>query len=76
MIIAAQCRMARSGLGWSIKDLAGRSKVSVSTIHRFETDQVVPIGLTIEAIQRALEAAGVEFIDGGARLREGSESKE
>jgi hypothetical protein len=65
-----QCRMARAALGLGIRELALAAKVSIDTITRFERgDQLKE--RTIEAIQRALEAAGVEFTNGdqpGVRL--------
>ena len=58
-----QCRMARAALGLGIRELALAAKVSVDTITRFERgDQLKE--RTIEAIQRALEAAGIEFTNG------------
>jgi transcriptional regulator with XRE-family HTH domain len=65
-----QCRMARAALGLGIRELALAAKVSIDTITRFERgDQLKE--RTIEAIQRALESAGVEFTNGeqpGVRL--------
>ena len=58
-----QCRMARAAVGLGIRELALAAKVSIDTITRFERgDQLKE--RTIEAIQRALEAAGVEFTNG------------
>ena len=71
MITPAQSRMARAALTWSTKDLATRARVGVATINRFETEARSPIPATLAAIERALAAAGVEFLDGaGVRLRE------
>jgi transcriptional regulator with XRE-family HTH domain len=65
-----QCRMARAAVGLGIRELALAAKVSIDTITRFERgDQLKE--RTIEAIQRALEAAGAEFTNGeqpGVRL--------
>ena len=62
--------MARAALGLGIRELALAAKVSIDTITRFERgDQLKE--RTIEAIRRALEAAGVEFTNGeqpGVRL--------
>jgi transcriptional regulator with XRE-family HTH domain len=69
-ITAAQVRGARSMLRWSLKRLAHAAEVSPVTISRFETELAVPIPSTRNAIQRALEGAGIEFQkDGGVRLR-------
>ena len=63
--------MARAALGWGVRDLASVAKVSVDTVARFERGEPLK-ERTVEAIQRALEAAGVEFTNGdqpGVRLR-------
>ena len=62
--------MARAGLGWGIRDLARSAKVSVDTVVRFERGEELR-ERTIEALQRAFEAAGLEFTNGdrpGLRL--------
>jgi transcriptional regulator with XRE-family HTH domain len=60
-----QSRMARAGTGFSMIQLAKLAKVSPATIVRFERgDELKP--RTVEAIQRAYESAGVEFLDGEA----------
>jgi predicted transcriptional regulator len=48
------------------RDLAERSGVSLETIKRIERTpgEVSAYASTVSAIQRALEAAGVEFING------------
>jgi predicted transcriptional regulator len=69
-----QIKAARSLLGWSQEDLAGKSAVSLPTIKRLEAAEG-PIGgrkETIEAIQRALSKGGIVFIPengGGAGVR-------
>ena len=75
-ISSAQLRAARALLRWSALDLAKASKVGVATIRRVEVmDGEIPVTSANEvAIRRALEAAGVEFIDEngggpGVRLR-------
>jgi transcriptional regulator with XRE-family HTH domain len=57
--------MARAALGWTTSELAKAAKVGISTVNRFETDQAVPIPATLTAIQRALEDAGIIFLDDG-----------
>lgn len=72
MITVAQCRAARALLDWSREDLAAASKVSLRTIVDFERGARVPRELTLDAIERALAAAGVQFIPengGGAGVR-------
>jgi hypothetical protein len=65
-------------LRWTALDLATASKVSVATIRRVEViDGEIPVTLANEAaIRKALEVAGIEFIDEngggpGVRLRKG-----
>ena len=74
----SQCRMARSGLGLGVRNLADLAKVSTNTISRLERGEELRAG-TIAAIRTALESAGVEFIDengggAGVRLRKGNPS--
>jgi transcriptional regulator with XRE-family HTH domain len=63
--------MARAALGWGVRELAAAAKVSIDTIARFERGDELK-ERTIEAIHRALEAEGIDFIDqngGGPGLR-------
>jgi transcriptional regulator with XRE-family HTH domain len=73
MISIEQIRAARGLLGWSQTDLAERAKLSVITIKRFEAGFGPPVSDEVRAkAQKALEAAGIEFIDengGGAGVR-------
>ena len=65
-----QCRMARAALGWGVRELAAAAKVSTDTVARFERGDELK-ERTINALQRALEAAGIEFTNGdqpGVRL--------
>ena len=70
IFLPMQCRMARAALGLGVRDLATVAKVSIDTVARFERgDQLKE--RTIDALQRALEIAGVEFTNGdqpGVRL--------
>ncbi|MGY4368220.1 transcriptional regulator with XRE-family HTH domain [Bradyrhizobium sp. LB1.3] len=73
---SAQLRAARALLRWSALDLAMASKVGVATVRRVEVmDGEIPVtAANKEALRRALEAGGVEFIDEngggpGVRLR-------
>jgi transcriptional regulator with XRE-family HTH domain len=66
-----QSRAARGLLDWSQAELAARSNLSESTVRDFEKGRRVPSINNLAAIRRAIEAAGVEFIDGdqpGVRL--------
>ena len=64
-ISSAQMRAARAMLRLSALDLARLSKVGVATIRRVEViDGEIPVTAANEAaIRKALEAAGIEFID-------------
>ena len=63
--------MARAALGLGVRELAEKAKVSPDTIARFERGEPLR-ERTVDAIRAALEAAGVEFTNGGqpgVRLR-------
>ena len=64
-IIASQLRAARGLLGWSQKDLASAAQVGRATIADFEVGKRAPYPRTLGDLQRALEAAGVQFTNGG-----------
>jgi predicted transcriptional regulator len=71
-ISADESRAARAMLGMSQEVLANVSRVSRSTIIAFENRQILPRYNTVDAIRRALEAAGIEFTNGselGVKLR-------
>jgi len=73
---SSQIRAARALLRWSAEDLARESSLGLNTIKRAELAED-KTSLTVAndlSIRRALEAAGVEFIDEngggpGVRLR-------
>jgi hypothetical protein len=73
---SAQIRAARALLRWSAEDLSSHSTVSLRTIRRAELAEP-HTALTAAndlAVRRALEAAGVEFINengGGPGVRLG-----
>ena len=72
MLTPAQCRAARALVAWSQQDLATRAAVGIVTVHQLEAGLSQPRRSTLDVIRRALEAAGVEFIDengGGAGVR-------
>ena len=54
--------MARSGLRWTLHDLAHHSGVSRRTIARFELGGTATTQ-TVETLRKTLERAGVKFVD-------------
>ena len=75
-LTSAQIRAARALVRWRAQDLAREFSVGVATIRRAELtdDETSMTAANDLAVRRALEAAGVEFIDEngggpGVRLR-------
>ena len=65
-----QCRAARALLNWTQSQLAAAAGVGLSTVKMYEIGRKQPMRQNLEAMQRALEDAGVEFIDDrGVQLR-------
>ena len=62
-----QIRAARALLGWTAADLAEKSGVSYPTIQRLDATKGVATGRheTVEAIRKALETQGVQFLEAG-----------
>ena len=82
MITGSQIRSARAALGWSASALANQSGVSLRTLIRLEQVEGIPPSRssTLSEIEKALEAAGIEFIGTpedapGIRLRRVSPPK-
>jgi transcriptional regulator with XRE-family HTH domain len=68
-----QVKAGRRLIGWSQEDLGGHSGVSATTIGNYETRKERSSVLDLSAVRYALEAAGVEFTNGGepgVKLRE------
>jgi transcriptional regulator with XRE-family HTH domain len=61
-IMPDQCRGARGLLDMTQSDLASKSGVSLGTVINFESGERQPIRAVMEAIRKALEDAGIEFI--------------
>ncbi len=73
-ISAEQSKAARALIGWSRRQLAEASQVSERTLIDFERGARAPHRRTLVDLRRALEEAGVIFIDeneegAGVRLR-------
>lgn len=76
-ITAGQVRAARGLIDWSRHRLAEAAAVEPATIAAFEEEGIVPDETTVTALRQALEAAGVDFLDGGSagvRLRPSADS--
>jgi transcriptional regulator with XRE-family HTH domain len=71
MLTPDQLRAARSLVKWSRDDLAKKAGVAAVTIKGFELLGADSKISTLNKLRRALEAAGVEFIDDGAKSEEG-----
>ena len=75
MITRLQVRMARTALGWGVRDLARKAGLSPTTVTRFENGAHTRVN-TLGQIQDVLERAGIIFVPAdeaggpGVRLRE------
>lgn len=63
-ITSGQCRAARALVGWGQRDLETKSGVAKKTITDFEGGKRRPRKDTLADIRKALERAGIIFIDG------------
>lgn len=70
MISSRQIKAARALLDWSQDDLAQKSGVSPITVKRAEKSTEASRAGILEAIERALMDAGIEFI--GSASKEGA----
>jgi transcriptional regulator with XRE-family HTH domain len=67
---AIQLRMARAAVGWGVRELAKKAGLTANTVTRIENGADAKQS-TMDRLQSALEAAGVEFTNGdqpGVRL--------
>jgi predicted transcriptional regulator len=79
LISGRQLKAARALIGWEQTDLSKKSSVAVSTIRRMESfdGEVGARTTTLGKVQRALEKAGIVFLDDespGVRLRPAKKS--
>lgn len=65
-ISGRQLAAARSLLGWSQEHLALAADVTRHTIKHWENEHHLPRQSTIDRVREAIEARGVEFLNGGA----------
>jgi transcriptional regulator with XRE-family HTH domain len=68
-----QLKMARAAAGWGVRELAKKAGVTANTVTRIENGADAKQS-TMDRLQHALEAAGIEFIQEngggpGVRLR-------
>ena len=74
-----QLKMARAAVGWGVRDLAKKAGVTANTVTRIENGADAKQS-TVDRLQQALEAAGIEFIEEnggglGVRLRKRHQKK-
>ena len=62
-VTPSQVRAARGLLGWTLRDLAEASGIHRNTINSFETGRYAGKPETLAAIRKALEKAGVQFLN-------------
>ena len=74
LLTPALCKAARALIGMTQRELAVAARVGSQTLADFERGARTPHHNNLDAIRRALEAAGVAFIDSdepGVKLRKG-----
>ena len=74
---AVQLRMARAAVRWGVRELAEKAGITANTVTRIENGADAKQS-TMDALQRALEAAGVEFTNGeqpGVRISKRAEAQ-
>ena len=76
---AIQLKMARAAVGWGVRELAKEAGVTANTVTRIENGADAKQS-TMDRLQHALEAAGIEFIQEngggpGVRLRKRPQKK-
>lgn len=65
MMNAAQCRAARALLDWTQPRLAEAAGVGLSTVVDFEKERRAVSAEALGKVAAALQAAGIEFTNGG-----------
>jgi len=64
MITPAQIRAARALLDWNQSELAEKAGLSLTALNNLERGRSDPKASTLNAVQKAIEAAGVAFTNG------------
>jgi len=67
MIVPLQSRIAREGLGITVRDLARAAKIAASTVNDFEMGRNAT-SQTIQKIEDTLELMGAQFAADGRRV--------
>ncbi len=62
MLSSAQCRAARGLLDWSPRQLASAARVDIAAVRKLEANAAPPAEAVGDALQHALESAGIIFI--------------
>jgi len=69
MITAHQTRAGRALLGWTQEMLADRAKISLTALKRMESLNGLRVyESTADQVRRALEGAGIVFINSGPHI--------
>jgi transcriptional regulator with XRE-family HTH domain len=63
MITSRQVRAARAFLGWTQEKLADKAVVALTALKRLESDPLKVREDTCHRVRRALQAAGIAFVD-------------
>jgi len=65
LITRGELKAARAVVGWEQTDLAKKAGVAISTVRRMESfdGEVEASTSTLSLVQRALQKAGVEFLN-------------
>jgi transcriptional regulator with XRE-family HTH domain len=72
MLRGFQIKLARIAVGWSQQRLADEARLGVATIQRAERADEPPLTASnLRAIQRALQEAGIIFIEDGEQSLSG-----
>ena len=59
-----QMKMARTALGWGVRDLAEKAGITANTVTRIENGADAKHS-TLTAIRLTLESAGIQFLESG-----------
>jgi transcriptional regulator with XRE-family HTH domain len=65
MLTRIQVKLARTALGWTVRDLAQRADVVPNTVNRLETGKQSANNATLTRIRNVFEAEGIGFPNPG-----------